>query len=67
MSGKTLVEVFADERKDQLANMVHDLPRAELITLRAIINGKLSKRHITPEQQEMMKAAKAAKKLLTTT
>ena len=34
----------------------------DLKTLRAIINGKLSRRTITPEQQAVMRAAKDAKK-----
>jgi hypothetical protein len=59
---KTLVEVFAQERKDQLAEIVADLPPADLRTLRAIINGKLSRRTITPEQQAKMIAAREAKK-----
>jgi hypothetical protein len=35
--------------------------REELITLRAIINGKLGKRKITPEQQANMQAARKRK------
>ena len=58
---KTLVQVFAQERKDQLAEMVAPLPPDELRTLRAIINGKLGKRTITKEQQDKMQAARKEK------
>ena len=43
--------------KDILATM----PQDELRTLRAIINGKLSKRKITPEQQAKMQLSRKAK------
>jgi hypothetical protein len=48
--------------KDELNAMLHGIPDADLRTLRAIINGKLSRRTITPEQQAKMIAAKDAKK-----
>jgi hypothetical protein len=37
---------------------LNDCTQDELRTLRAIINGKLSKRKITPEQQAKMQAAR---------
>ena len=37
---------------------LNDCTQDELRTLRAIINGKLSKRVITPEQQAKMQAAR---------
>jgi hypothetical protein len=44
--------------KDQLRELVEGLTDDDLRTLRAIINGKISKRKITPEQQEAMQAAR---------
>ena len=44
--------------KDHLRDMVEGLKEDELRTLRAIINGKLSKRVITPEQQAKMQTAR---------
>lgn len=45
----------------ELSNLVEDLNPAELKTLRAIINGKLSKRSISPEQQAAMQAGRKRK------
>lgn len=58
---KTLVEVFAQERKDQLSKMIATLSPDELRTLRAIINGKLGRRTITKEQQDKMQTARGKK------
>lgn len=41
---------------------IDDATPADLRTLRAIINGKLSKRTITKEQQDAMQAARVRKK-----
>lgn len=40
--------------KDQLRELINNLSADDLRTLRAIVNGKLSKRKITPEQQKRM-------------
>lgn len=40
--------------KESLRDFVKGLTAAEKVTLRAIINGSLSKREITPEQQAKM-------------
>ena len=40
--------------KDKLRKLLEGLSIAELKTLRAMINGKLGKRTITPEQQARM-------------
>lgn len=45
-----------------LNRKIQGLPDDDLRTLRAIINGKLSKRIITPEQQRKMQASRDAKK-----
>lgn len=47
--------------KDQLRELVAGLTEADLRTLRAIVNGMLSKRKITPEQQAKMQAARKRK------
>jgi hypothetical protein len=39
---------------DKLKKLVEGLTEGEMKTLRSIINGKISKRKITPEQQEAM-------------
>jgi hypothetical protein len=44
--------------KDKLRELVEGLTDDDLRTLRAIINGKLSKRKITPEQQRAMQASR---------
>lgn len=44
--------------KNDLNALIGQLNDDELRTLRAIINGKLSKRKITPEQQAKMQAAR---------
>lgn len=46
---------------DQLRRLVEGLTEEDLRTLRAIINGKLSKRKISPEQQEKMQRARQSK------
>jgi hypothetical protein len=52
--------------KEELNDLLHGMVDADLRTLRAIINGKLSKRTITQEQQDKMIAARNAKKSLPT-
>ena len=47
--------------KDQLRDLVRGLLDEDLRTLRAIINGMLSKRKIDPEQQAKMQAARKRK------
>lgn len=47
--------------KDQLREMVEGLTDDDLRTLRAIINGKISKRKIGPEQQSKMQSARKRK------
>lgn len=47
--------------KDQLRELLEGLIDDDLRTLRAIINGKLGKRVITPEQQVNMQAARKRK------
>ena len=49
---------------DELNALIHNVPDTDLRTLRAIINGKLSRRTITQEQQDKMIAARNAKKSL---
>ena len=44
--------------KGQLNKLVEGLVETDLRTLRAIINGKISKRTITPEQQAKMQAGR---------
>jgi hypothetical protein len=44
--------------KDQLRELVEGLTDDDLRTLRSIINGKIGKRKITPEQQADMQAAR---------
>lgn len=44
--------------KDQLRELVEGLTDDDMRTLRAIINGKISKRKITPEQQTKMQAGR---------
>jgi hypothetical protein len=46
---------------DKLKKLVEGLTEAELKTLRSIINGKISKRKITPEQQEAMQKGRKRK------
>ena len=46
--------------KDQLRELLEGLTDDDLRTLRAIINGTLSKRTITPEQQAKMQAVRIA-------
>jgi hypothetical protein len=48
--------------KDQLNELITGLTPADLVTLRAIINGKLSKRTLTKDQADRMNEAKKAKK-----
>jgi len=47
--------------KDQLRELVNGLIEDDLRTLRAIINGMLSKRKITPDQQAKMQEARKKK------
>jgi hypothetical protein len=47
--------------KEQLRELLEGLTKSDLITLRAIINGKIGKRKITPEQQAKMQAARKRK------
>lgn len=47
--------------KDQLRELVEGLTDDDLRTLRAIINGKISKRKIDPQQQAKMQAARKRK------
>lgn len=47
--------------KDQLRELLTGLTETDLRTLRAIINGMLSKRKITPEQQAKMQAGRKRK------
>lgn len=47
--------------KDQLRELLTGLIEDDLRTLRAIINGMLSKREITPEQQAKMQAGRSKK------
>lgn len=47
--------------KDQLRELLTGMTEDDLRTLRAIINGMLSKRKITPEQQAKMQAARKKK------
>lgn len=47
--------------KDQLRKLLAGLTEDDLRTLRAIINGMLSKRKITPEQQTKMQQARKRK------
>lgn len=49
--------------KVKLTALLDGLSSEELRTLRAIINGKLGKRNITPEQQAKMQAARKKPKL----
>lgn len=49
--------------KVNLSALLDGLSSEELRTLRAIINGKLGKRNITPEQQAKMQAARKKPKL----
>jgi len=54
------------EAKDSTAkeifnHFIENLTREELITLRAIINGKLSRRTITKDQQDKMQEARTKK------
>ncbi|MBT0665732.1 hypothetical protein KI809_15590 [Geobacter pelophilus] len=44
--------------KEQLRELIEGLTDDDLRTLRAIINGKLGKREITPEQQAKMQEAR---------
>lgn len=44
--------------KETMRKMIKDFTRDELVTLRAMINGKLSRRTISREQQEKMQAAR---------
>lgn len=44
--------------KEQLRELVEGLTDDDLRTLRAIINGKIGKRVITPDQQAKMQAAR---------
>lgn len=47
--------------KDQLRELLTGLTEDDLRTLRAIINGKISKRKIGSEQQAKMQAARKRK------
>lgn len=47
--------------KDQLRELLTGLAEDDLRTLRAVINGMLSKRKITPEQQAKMQAGRSKK------
>ena len=47
--------------KDQLRELLEGLTDDDLRTLRAIINGKISKRQIDPDQQAKMQAARKRK------
>lgn len=49
--------------KEQLRVLVSDLKQSELKTVRAIINGMLSKRAITKDQQDKMQQARKRKSL----
>lgn len=49
---------YIEHRKIELADMVSGFTQPDLVTLRSIINGKLGKRKITPEQQAKMQAAR---------
>lgn len=44
--------------KERLQRLIDGLTQDDLRTLRAIINGKLSKRTITPEQQAKMQLSR---------
>jgi hypothetical protein len=48
--------------KSELSSLLDGLSNEDLRTLRAIINGKLGKREITPEQQARMQTARKQKK-----
>lgn len=48
--------------KSELSALLDGLSNDDLRTLRAIINGRLGKREITPEQQARMQAARKQKK-----
>jgi hypothetical protein len=48
--------------KAHLSALLEGLSIEDLRTLRAIINGKLGKRNITPEQQAKMQAARLTTK-----
>jgi len=47
--------------KEQLRGLVEGLTEADMITLRAIINGKIGKRKIDSTQQAKMQAARKRK------
>ena len=47
--------------KEQLRELLTGMTDDDLRTLRAIINGKISKRKIDPEQQAKMQAARKRK------
>lgn len=44
--------------KEQLSRLLEGLSREDLRTLRAMINGRLGRRSISPEQQEKMQEAR---------
>jgi hypothetical protein len=45
-------------KKARLSHLLEGLSREDLRTLRAMINGRLGKRSISPEQQEKMQEAR---------
>lgn len=54
------------QTKSQLSALLDGLTPEDLRTLRAIINGKLGKREITPEQQARLQEARKKSKALHT-
>lgn len=50
------------QMKAPLSALIEGLSKEDLRTLRAIINGKLGKRNITPEQQAKMQASRKKSK-----
>lgn len=50
------------QTKSQFSSLLDGLTDDDLRTLRAIINGKLGKREITPEQQAKMQEARKKSK-----
>jgi hypothetical protein len=54
------------QTKSQLSALLDGLTPDDLRTLRAIINGKLGKREITPEQQTRLQEARKKSKVLHT-
>lgn len=50
------------EKLEKVRESIKGCTKEELVILRSVINGKLSKRSITPEQQAKMQAARKASK-----